>query len=128
MTFESRKSFKLAHLAPYIFLYKGSNKRLPFADSTTKYDHPRYLRFNLAPMANTSPISQFDTPTLIALFGTCRRINKIFLYVLYLPAGRQVLKILSILSRKGNSYAMNLGASPQFGIDEKILDTVRKAV
>ena len=28
------------------------------------------------------------------------RINKIFLYSLYLPAGRQVLNILSILSKK----------------------------
>ena len=31
------------------------------------------------------------------------RINKIFLYSLYLPAGRQVLNIPSILSKKGNS-------------------------
>ena len=35
-------------------------------------------------------------------------INMIFLYSLYLPAGRQVLNILSILSKKGNSYAMKL--------------------
>ena len=28
------------------------------------------------------------------------KINKIFLYPLYLPAGRQVLNILSILSKK----------------------------
>jgi len=41
-------------------------------------------------------------------FDRINKINKIFLFSLYLRAGRPVLKILSILSKKGNSYAMNI--------------------
>jgi len=36
------------------------------------------------------------------------RINMIFLFSLYLPAGRQVLDILSILSKKENSYTIKI--------------------
>jgi hypothetical protein len=48
------------------------------------------------------------------------RINKIFLFSLYLPAGRQVLNILSVLSKKWDFLYYSIIALPKMERPDRI--------